>query len=170
LFKNSKMIKIIIKKIPFTQWKVYKKIRLEALRKEPLAFGSSFEEEKNLSAKEWKKRIKSTLFAFSEKKPVGMIVYNFHPRKKLKHTASIYGVYVTKKCRRGGVGKKLMQAAFSQILKKRGIVKINLGVTPEQKAAITLYKSLGFKIVGKLKKDMKIKNKFYDHFIMEKMI
>lgn len=164
------MESIQIVKLPQKRWKEYKQLRLEALEKEPLAFGSSFEEEKDLSEKEWKKRMKTTVVALHSNKPIGMIIYIFQQKRKLKHTANIYGVYVTRKYCKQGIGTKLMESALSHILKNKEIVKICLGVTPEQKAALRLYKKYGFKIVGRLKKDMKIKNKFYDHFIMEKLL
>ena len=142
------MEKIKILRLTPKRWKEYKKLRLEALQQDPIAFGSSFEEEKNIPEKEWKKRLKTTLFAFSGDKIVGLITYNFRQKKKLKHIADIYSVYVTKKFRKKGVGKELMESAFLHILKNKKIQKISLGVTPEQKAAVGLYKRFGFKVVG----------------------
>ena len=152
------MEKIEILRLTPKRWKEYKKLRLEALQQDPIAFGSSFEEEKNIPEKEWKKRLKTTLFAFSGNKIVGLITYNFRQKKKLKHIADIYSVYVMKEFRKKGVGRELMESAFFHILKNTKIQKISLGVTPEQKAAVELYKRFGFKVVGKFKKDMRVNN------------
>jgi ribosomal protein S18 acetylase RimI-like enzyme len=41
-------------------------------------------------------------------------------------------------------------------------------VVTTQISAIILYKKFGFKIIAKLNKDMKIGNKYYDEYLMEK--
>lgn len=66
---------IEIKKLPPSRWKDFRDLRLEALQTDPLAFASSYEEEKNLTQDEWKRRINNSLFALSSDKPIGMIVY-----------------------------------------------------------------------------------------------
>ena len=167
---NSLMQEIKIVKLPASKWKEYRKLRLEGLQKDPIAFGSSFEEEKMLSEEEWKRRCKNTIFAVSQDKVVGMIIYNFQQRKKLQHIANMYGAYVSSAFRKQGVGRKLLEAALVEILKNKKIVKISLGVMKEQKAAIALYKKYGFKVVGDFKKDLKVKNKYYDHLVMEKLL
>jgi hypothetical protein len=48
---------IIIKRVTSLDWQEYKKIRLEALKKEPQAFGSSYDKEKERSENEWKEKI-----------------------------------------------------------------------------------------------------------------
>ena len=49
---------IEIKKLPPSRWKDFRDLRLEALQNEPLAFASSYEEEKKFTQDEWKRRIK----------------------------------------------------------------------------------------------------------------
>jgi len=163
-------MKIKIKKLNKNRWKDYRDLRLEALKKEQIAFGSSYNEEKNISEEEWKKRIKNVLFAFSKDKPIGMIVYIRESKIKTKHTANIFGVYVTREYRGQGVGKKLVDSALARIRKSKGVLKIKLTVNPKQKAALKLYQNYGFKIVGKLKKELYIGGRFYDELIMEKIL
>jgi len=86
---------INIKKLSANRWKEYRKLRLEALKSEPIAFSSAHEEEKKLSAEEWKKRIKNALFALDENNPMGVIVYVFLDKIQIKHIANIYGFHVT---------------------------------------------------------------------------
>lgn len=159
---------IKIKRLSPNRWKEYRGLRLEALKKDFIAFGSSYEEEKKLSQSEWKKRIKNTLFALSDNQPIGMIVYIFLKQQKIKHVANIYGVYIKNEFRTQGIGKMLIEAAISEIQKNKSIVKINLNVNPKQKVAVRLYKRYGFKAIGTLKKDLFINGKFYDEVVMEK--
>ena len=93
---------IEFRKLPPERWKDLRDIRLEALQSDPLAFASSYEEEKLLKPKEWKKRVENTLFALSNDSPVGMIVYIFSDKIKTNHIANIYGVYVKKEYRSQG--------------------------------------------------------------------
>lgn len=161
---------IEIKKLPSNRWKEYNQLRLEALKNDPAAFGSSYEEEKKLSESDWKRRIKNTLFAMDDNKPVGMITYVFNDKIKTRHIANIFGVYVKKEYRKQGIGKKLIERALSNIKKNKEIIKINLCVNPKQKTALNLYKKYRFKVIGRLKKDLFIDGKFYDELLMEKFI
>ena len=124
---------IQVKKLPPDRWKEYRNLRLEALKNDPVAFGSSYEEEIKISKVIWKKRIKNTLFALLDGKPVGMIVYVFQNKLKTKHIANIFGVYVKKEYRSKGIGEKLVESAISSIKKNKVIVKIDLTVNPKQK-------------------------------------
>ena len=159
-----------IKKLPTNRWKDYKNLRLEALKSDTIAFGSSYEEEKYTTEIEWKRKIKNALFAMSNDKPIGMLVYVFEHKIKTKHIANIYGVYVRREFRGKGVGKKLLESAILLIKNNRNIIKIDLNVNPKQKAAVKLYEKYGFKPIGILKKDIYVNGKFYDEMIMEKML
>ena len=161
---------IEFRKLPPERWKDLRDIRLEALQSDPLAFASSYEEEKLLKPKEWKKRVENTLFALSNDSPVGMIVYIFSDKIKTNHIANIYGVYVKKEYRSQGIGKKLVDGVISIIQQNTNVSKIQLTVTAEQTAAIALYKKNGFIEVGTLKRELQVKGKFYDELVMEKFL
>lgn len=162
------MIKVI--KLPDNRWKEHRNLRLEALKTDSIAFGSSYEEEARLPKEIWIKRAKGALFAFSNGKPIGMITYVFRKKAKIKHIANIFGVYVEQEFRGLGIGEKLVESAISSIKKNKRIIKINLNVNSKQKAAVKLYEKYGFKAVGLLKKDLHVNGKFYDEIIMEKMV
>ena len=161
---------IIIKKLLADRWEDYRDLRLEALKQDPNAFGSSYEEEVILSKDVWEKRIKDVLFALSNNKPIGMIVFIFDKKMKTKHIANIYGVYVKKEYRGLGIGSKLIKSAISKIMKNKTIIKIKLKVNPKQKAAVNLYMKFGFTVAGRLKKELIVNSRFYDDLIMEKII
>ena len=110
------------------------------------------------------------MFAFYDDKPVGMIVYSFNKKSKIKHIANIFGFYVKKEYRNQGIGKRLIENALSNIKKNGKIIKIDLYVNSGQKAAVKLYMECGFKTVGRLKKYLFIGGKFYDELIMEKFL
>jgi ribosomal protein S18 acetylase RimI-like enzyme len=159
-----------IKRLPASRWRDYKRLRLEALRSNPFAFGRAYVEEKGLPESEWRRLIRNDLFAVSDGKPIGMIGYVFNEKLKRSHIADIVGVYVNGKYRGMGIGDRLFKEVLSQIRRNKRIVKIRLNVNPRQKAAVGLYKKNGFVEVGRLRKELKIGNRFFDDLIMEKLL
>jgi ribosomal protein S18 acetylase RimI-like enzyme len=161
---------IKISKLPPEEWKKLRDLRLEALQSDPLAFVNSYEEERLLKPEEWKKRVDNTLVAFSKDTAIGMIVYIIDSKIKARHIARLYGVYVRKKDRGQGVGKKLVQGALKGIQQNPNISKIHLTVNAEQTVAVALYKQFGFELTGILKKELQFDGKFYDELILEKYL
>lgn len=161
---------IEITKLSPNQWGLYRDLRLEALRSDPIAFGSSFEEEVVLPKEVWLNRIPNALFAFIEGKPVGLITWRREDRIKIRHTAYINSMYVTGKFRSQGIGCKLMNAAIDSIKVSHGILKIRLSVIAPQVAAFKLYTGFGFTPIGTAKKELFVNERYYDEILMEKML
>lgn len=159
-----------IRKLPPDRWREYRDLRFEALKREPSAYGSSIEETKKLTGKEWKRRIKSVLFALSDDRPVGMIVYVFDQGLKSRHIAEIYGFYVSADYRGQGVGTRLLERALSLIRKNKRVIKVELAVNPEQRAAVKLYRKAGFIVSGRTEKELKVGRRFYAMLFMEKWL
>lgn len=161
---------ITVTRLDESGWQDYRDLRLEALKEQPLAFGSSYEEEQPYTETQWRERVKNVLFAVSDNKPVGMIVCGRNNRLKISHICGIYGVYIKKEYRGQGISNQLMDAALAEIQEMTGVVKIELMVNPTQKAAKRLYRKYGFKVVGHSKKALKFDSKFYDELMMEKFL
>lgn len=155
-------------KLPPARWEDYRFIRLEALKREPAAFCSAYEEEKALPSSVWKRRIKNCFFATSDDEIVGVVGYSFRERVKDRHIAEVFGLYVKKGHRGKGVGRDLMKSALSDIQNNKEIIKARLSVNAEQRAAIGLYERLGFVVVGRMKNELKVGPAFFDQLIMEK--
>lgn len=160
------MIEIV--DLPAERWEDFRSLRLKALRSDPTAFGSSFEEEELFTEEEWKRRIRNTIFALSNDRPVGMIVY-VSDRTKTRHVAEIFGVYVEAEYRGRGIGRRLLEEAQSRIRKERNIVKVKLAVNSEQRVAVKLYRNAGFVVAGKLK-ELKTGRGYFDELIMELLL
>ena len=162
------MIEIL--KLPSNRWKDYQRLRLEALKNDPLAWVTSYEEEIPLPKEEWQKRIGQVLFALLNDKPIGMVSYYFEDRIKIKHIANIVGMYVTREYRNQEIGSKLVTEVISSIKENSGILKIKLSVNSEQEYALRLYRKFGFAVVGTLKKETLVDGKYYDSLLMEKLV
>ena len=159
-----------IRKLPADRWRDFRDLRLKALKTDPAAYGSSYEEEVKVKEEEWRRRIRSTVFALSGDEPIGMIVAYFDQRPKTRHIVEIYGFYVSPEHRGEGVGTKLLERALALAGRNRRIVKVSLAVNPEQRAAVKIYRKAGFVVTGRAERELKVGGKFYSMIFMEKAL
>jgi RimJ/RimL family protein N-acetyltransferase len=159
---------ITISKLPEDRWPEYRDLRLEALKNEPLAFSSSYEEEQSTPEKTWRERIQNNLFVMEDNRPVGLAGFSRNPHIKTNHVCEMFGVYLRQEYRGKGIGKKLIETVLEEITNLKGVKIIEVGVNPTQKTAKNIYRKHGFKTVAHFKKWMFISGKFYDALIMEK--
>ena len=148
----------------------YFQIRLEALSKNPEAFGSSYEEERKESADKYKDRFQATdsftYGAFTNTKLAGVITLLTEKRMKLRHRSTIVAMYVTSDMRRNGIAKALMNEAINKARTLDGIEQIYLTVVSSNHAAKKLYTSLGFEVYGTEKRALKIDQTYLDEDLM----
>ncbi len=97
-----------------------------------------------------------------------MIVCIVNDKIKTAHNAEFFGFYVGKEYRGQGLASKLLENAIELVKKNATIIKIKVKVNPEQKTALKLYEKYGFEQVGRLKKELKVNDIFYDELILEK--
>ena len=161
------IMEIIIGRLPEEEWEKYKEIRLEALKTDPIAFGSSYEEEINRPESHWRNRTVGAVFAFFGDKIVGLMSYKDEDRLKTKHKSGIYSVYVKPEYRGKKVGKKLLEETLRLIKENKEIIKVNITVNPLQTPAVKLYESFGFKAAGTLSKELLVNGTYYDELLME---
>lgn len=155
----------------------YRELRLEALRKEPQAFGSAHKDHVNLPIDEWKKWLNNyvegkdnwMVFASINGKLVGMIGA-FQNNEGFKNkTVQIIAMYVSKDSRGKGISKLLMQALLNKLQKLVNVRKVFLDVNTDQNAAINLYKSFGFSIIG-TDNPVLGDGKVHEVYLMEKVL
>lgn len=139
-------------------WEDYKKIRLEAIEKEPMAFyatKNSKEKEYNRSDEEWKSDLANTdafvTLSKNNSVPVGMV----QAISKIENKTQwhIRGVYLNKNFRGGGYGREMMNLILNEI-KRRGGKKVTLNVMDTQDIARKIYEKLDFKISKKFKPEI----------------
>lgn len=165
--------KHIARKIEADEWQKYKKIRLEALKNDPHAFGSSYKEEIKRTDDEWKNRAKSASADNSKKMFVGIpknddefLAIGGAYTENNPEEWHIMAIYVSPEHRGQGIGKVLMDEII-KVMKSRGDVKrLILRVNVAQEAAVHLYRSFGFKIVDTLKNESFGGCYFYDEYEM----
>jgi RimJ/RimL family protein N-acetyltransferase len=145
---------------------LYRDIRLEALKQNPEAFGSTFERE-NEQPLSWFEAVvgRSDIFGvFLDGTLAGIAGYVAQESSKQAHKAVLWGMYVRSAARNSGLGKKLVAAVLSHA---RGRVEmIQLTVVSENEAARRLYTALGFVEYGCERRALKQDGRYYDEVLM----
>lgn len=155
-------------------WQDFKNIRLEALSSNPEAFSDTFENTLSYPDDFWIKRLSDPnniiLYAKVNDRVVAMM--SGHLKEEPEGIVSVVtGVFVNKSERGSSIGKKLM-ASLLEIIKNshRKASKVKLWVNENQHPAISLYRSFGFKQVGKKEAALETPDGYVDELIMEKTL
>ena len=127
----------------------FQTLRLQALRECPTEFLASCEDECNTSSATIAGRIaptsdERTFGAFTENSLVGVVGVKREQARKFAHKGYLWGMYVVPEHRNRGVGRQLVLQALAFAESVPGLRQVNLFVTATNKAAITLYESVGF--------------------------
>ena len=128
-------------------------LRLEALEREPRAFGESADEHRATSLPVFTKRLTANpenfvSGAFLDGKLIGTVCFGSNLRRKQRHKAKIWGVYVQENYRGQGIARRLMNEVLQRAESIAGLEQILLTVGDYQTAAKSLYSSLGFAVFG----------------------
>jgi len=127
-------------------------IRLEALEREPQAFGESVAEHQAKSVEDVQTRLRAShdfvIGAFAEDRLVGTAGFYRVQNAKERHKGRIWSVYVSEAWRGQGVGRKLLVELLRKAREQPGLESVLFMVATEQTAARELYLSLGFESFG----------------------
>ncbi|KKQ87228.1 MAG: hypothetical protein UT09_C0018G0013 [Parcubacteria group bacterium GW2011_GWF2_38_8] len=152
---NKEQLRIVIEIAKPEDWEDYKKIRLEAIKKESMAFyvtKSSKEKEYGKSEKDWKKDLigHNTFVVLTKNKdiPVGMAHALLRAKGDGLSEWAVRSVYLNKDFRERGFGKKIIKLILDEI-KNRGGKDVTLNVADTQEIAKGVYEKLGFKVLVK---------------------
>ena len=148
----------------------YRDIRLEGLRRHPEAFASTFEDERDRPLDLFKELItQSRIFgAVLAQRLVGVVGLRANAEVKLRHKATIWGMYVRQEARQYGVGERLINAAVAHA--PQHVEQIQLAVITENEAARRLYAKAGFIEYGHQINALKHGERYYDDILMVKFL
>src|SRR5690625_811353 len=152
---------------------VYRGVRLRALKNDPDAFGSTYEQEETKPLGHIIERIHHTKDQFTlgcfddSNKLVGIVNFSRENRLKTAHKGNIYGMYVEPQFRGRGLGKALLLALIERATKEcEGLEQIHLTVVSNNKSAKRLYVSLGFEVYGIEPHALKFDEQYFDEDLM----
>lgn len=155
-----------ITKLSADQWQSYRDLRLLALKTDPEAFGSSYEEEADLTESEWRSRINAMWFALVDDQVVGLVGLLNNENISIKHYGVVVSLWVKPEFRGGKIAKALIKSV-QDAATGSGLRKLLLHVTPSQMAAVKLYEHMGFKKVGLLREGLFKNGRYFDECLME---
>jgi ribosomal protein S18 acetylase RimI-like enzyme len=159
---------IQIRRLAAAEAVAYREIRLEALRLNPEAFGSTFEAENARPLEHFSERVAQcpVFGAFRGAEIVGMAGFLGRAGAKDAHKGYLWGMYVRPNARKGGVGRKLAEAVIDYA--RKHVEVLQLDVVSENEAARRLYASLGFVEYGIERNALKQGGRYYDEVLMAK--
>jgi len=130
-------------------------LRLQALEREPRAFGEAADEHRARSLESFASRLRRArednfvLGAFIDGQLVGSAGFARSDRLKRRHKGHVWGMYVSDTRRGQGVGRGLLTALLDRVLALPDLQQVLLSVAQTQVAASKLYVSLGFESYGR---------------------
>jgi ribosomal protein S18 acetylase RimI-like enzyme len=163
---------MIIRVLQESDAPLYQEIRLNGLKINPEAFGSTFEREVNFTTVIIAERIRPTagkfvLGAFSDDKSlVGIVAFVRETGVRTVHKGNIYGMYTVPEIRCTGVGRSLLIELIGMARSMDGLEQLNLTVVSTNDAAKKLYTSMGFEIFGLERNALKYEGQHYDEELM----
>jgi RimJ/RimL family protein N-acetyltransferase len=148
------------------------RLRLNALESEPRAFAESAEEHRATPVEVFGKRLGAAsgdnyvLGAFAGGKLVGTVGFGRNTRRKERHKARIWGVFVAEEHRGEGIARRLLAEVLERARSLAGLEKIILTVGDHQAAAHSVYSSLGFTVFGHERAALKMGDVYVDEDYM----
>ena len=159
---------MIIQSLTATDAARYQSLRLRALREHPEAFAAAWEEEQQLSLETIATRLQQSsaeryiLGAFAGEELSGLLHFRRWEGLKIRHRASIGGMYVPPEYRDQGIGKALLLDAITRAHTLSGLEDLILAVTVGNERARALYVAVGFTSVAIEPRYLKIGEQYFD--------
>ena len=147
---------------------LYRDIRLEGLRCNPEAFGSTFEAENARPLTFFSERLggSAAFGAFHGWELVGIAGLLIREGQKEAHKGLLVGMYVRPSARKSGVGRRLVETIIE--FARQRVELVQLSVVSENAQAQRLYERLGFVEYGLEKNALKQDGRYYDEVLMAK--
>ncbi len=150
-------------------------LRLQALASDPPAFAADYEISAKETAEKWANLIKENAandngiiyIAEVRNNLIGMCGITRGHWPKTRHSAVIWGVYVTRDWRRHQIAQAMMDACCGWG-KEHGLTIVKLGVSTLNDAAIRCYTRSGFSTYGTEPKALLYGGAYIDEYLMAK--
>jgi RimJ/RimL family protein N-acetyltransferase len=146
----------------------YRRIRLEALRSAPEAFGSTFEAESAEPLSWFAARLDSAAVfgAFDGGDLIGIAGLFVKEGRKEAHKGVLWGMYVRRDARGAGIGRRLVEAVVEHA--RWRVELLQLIVVSTNAPARRRYAGLGFVEYGTERDALKHDGRYWDEILMVK--
>lgn len=128
-------------------------LRREALETDPLAFSASLADDVGLALDHVRAALaddqgQAVFGCLDGTRLVGIVGIVRAAKVKQRHTAQVWGMYVTPGARERGIGRRLLAAAIEHARRWPGVEQVHLSVTDSAAVARHLYETAGFREWG----------------------
>lgn len=134
----------------------YRSFRLSALRADPSAFTSTFDEENARPVAATVERLVHmghpsdvVLGAFATSALVGIAGLTVPIRRQIRHAATLFGMAVAAHAAGQGIGRALVLDLLDRASAVEGLLQVKLSVSEGNERAERLYRSCGFVVWGR---------------------
>lgn len=150
---------------------LFRRIRLEALAREPAAFASALADWQALDLDAWRARMAAgpVVVAFDGDELVGLMGLVRERGSRLAHRATLVMVYVRPEARRSGLSAAML-ACLDEAARAAGIRQVELHVSVENPAAVGFYRRSGFREIGRLPAAFLHEGREIDEFLMVRAV
>ena len=158
---------ITIERLTPAHTDAFRALRLEALSLFPNFYGTDYGDAVATTLSTYARRIESGLLlgAFHLDQLVGCLAFDREDGSKLEHRAWITSVFVKPAVQRRGVATRMMEHALSTA-EARGITQAELYVSEANEAGRLFYETLGFDVVGRAPRALRIQGQYLDELHM----
>lgn len=147
--KSRKMNEISLRQLLSGDWKIYRDIRLEALKKHPAYFSPS-RDETAFSESDWRERLlnpdAATFGLFSGKDLIGISGIFREKNNSAGERAFLVGTYIQENFRRRGLSKPLFNVRIEWARKQNGIKTLVLEHREDNLAVQKAHQRFGFRL------------------------
>ena len=167
--------KIVIREANVADAQSFRALRLEALQDSPVAFSADYQKNFTHPAKYWEDLLsphpdESTMFIGEfEEKLIAMTGVMRGSSPKTRHSAWIWGVYVTPNLRGLHIAEEMIYSCIDWV-RARNVILVKLGVAAVNQPAIRCYERCGFKVYGTEPSAVLVDGEYYDEYLMFKSL
>jgi ribosomal protein S18 acetylase RimI-like enzyme len=164
--KSSNASSFTIRRLGSADADAFRSIRLEGLRNDPEAFGSTFEKESSEPGQYFVERLtRNAVFGgFVGDRLVGVAGFYSFGDTKSRHKGVLWGMYVTPEARGSGLATHLVETLLEHAGKE--VEQVQLTVTASNSRARRFYERMGFVQYGLEEKSLKYKGTYFDEVLM----
>jgi GNAT superfamily N-acetyltransferase len=157
---------LIVRQLTVSDVELLREIRLEGLRLNPEAFGSTFEDEHSAPLDKYLGWLaNSQIFgAFESSQIVGIAAFGAFTGRKDSHKGWLRAMYVRPAHRRTGASRLLVQAVIDAARPR--VELLQLSVVSDNLPALRLYQSFGFVQYGLETHALKQNGRYFDEIHM----
>jgi len=166
-------VDVTIRRLRPDDAEAYATLRREMLADTPIAFLASPDDDFVCDAAGARRILAdgdhSVIFGACEPGLVGAVGLFREKHAKAAHKTTLWGMYVSPRRRRTGVGRRLVQAAIAHAETLEGVRAVCLSVSDDTPGARALYESAGFRRWGTEPAAMRWGGRFVDehHMLLE---